>query len=612
MKEKLKKYSGVICFFCTIILFILTMILVFNYSTDIWYYMKWKVVIFTGIILSLVQLFLVILTGKLKRAVIIESILLWLLLFINKIRYTYTYEPLTFSDFVYSTNAGELFTLIKNSILEVVWGVLPVFACIAVVFAFMIWIASLVNCNIKGNLKVRALKSLIPLSVLIILFAPSKSVKDFVFTYVYDKYSQKDYGHNTSNAQYYAEDTMIGGMYGDLLESRIFEPDNYNPEKLNELINNFEEIEEEEKWEKSNIIVTFSESFFDVSLLEDDVKFKELPTPNFNRLKDEGIFVNMISPSYGGVSANVEFEFLTGYSLNFFGRGYTPFMALYKNKKYANKLSLVKELNNNGYNTRVVFGKDYFNSKNVYKYLGMDSYEEKDVRSKYKGYYTSDEYLMDETIKAFENKRDDEKMFYMNCTIESHMPFIKEKYKEYDVEIEESKLSQSMTDVLLSYSQSCYDADEQLGRMYDYIQTLSEPTILVFFGDHLPYLPDTETKDDLLEHLSYFNTKDQLLNDFRKYNTQALVLANFDIKETDGMDYLSPDMLLTTILNKMDIQLSDYYKWLYTTKDVLPNSNYLVTTDLEGKLYYTNNLNGEMKRIYDLKERMQYNNLIDD
>ena len=42
----------------------------------------------------------------------------------------------------------------------------------------------------------------------------------------------------------------------------------------------------------------------------------------------------MISPSYGGVSANVEFEFLTGYSLDFFGKGYTTFMSLYKNNKY--------------------------------------------------------------------------------------------------------------------------------------------------------------------------------------------------------------------------------------------------------------------------------------
>ena len=69
-----------------------------------------------------------------------------------------------------------------------------------------------------------------------------------------------------------------------------------------------------------------------------------------------------------------------------------------------------------------------------------------------------------------------------------------------------------MTDVLLSYSQSCYNADMQLGRMYDYIQNFDEPTILVFYGDHLPYLPDTKTKEDIINYLSYFNTDDELLN----------------------------------------------------------------------------------------------------
>lgn len=400
-------------------------------------------------------------------------------------------------------------------------------------------------------------------------------------------------------------------MYAEVLESRIFKPENYNKDELEKILSNIPK-NKENLWEKSNIIVTFSESFFDVELLKDNIKFDKEVTSNFNKLKNEGIFVNMISPSYGGVSANVEFEFLTGYSLNFFGRGYTPFMALYKNKKYANRPSLIKELNNNGYSTKVVFGRDYFNSENVYKYLGIDTYEEKDIPSEYSGYYTSDRYLMDETIKALDNKKDDEKLFYMNCTIESHMPFKIDKYDEYDIKVESSNLSNTMTDVLLSYSQSCYNADEQLGRMYEYIKNYDEPTILIFYGDHLPYLPDTKTKEDIINHLSYFNTEDELLNNYRKYNTQALVLANFDLKNTTNWDYLSPDLLLTSILNNLDIELSDYYRWLYTTKDIVPCSNYLVTTDVNGSLYYTKELEGKMKEIQDLKERMQYNVLIDE
>ena len=307
----------------------------------------------------------------------------------------------------------------------------------------------------------------------------------------------------------------------------------------------------------------------------------------------------------------MEFEFLTGYSLDFFGKGYTPYMSLYANDKMSNRLSIIKELNNNGYFTKVVFGKDFFNSENVYKRLGIGEYQEKNDKKHYKGYYTSDEYLIDGAIDALKNKKDDEKLFYMNCTIESHMPFIEEKYKTYDFEITSSTLNKAQTSVIKSYAQSCYDADKELGRLYDFIQSFEEPTILIFYGDHLPYLSDPDTSEDLLNELKYFNTGDELLDSYRKYNTQALILANFELGENENMDYLSLDMLLPAITNKMGLELSSYYKWLYDTRTNLPSSNYLVSQDIDGNLYWTEGLTKEQQEYYDLREKMQYYILIE-
>ena len=36
------------------------------------------------------------------------------------------------------------------------------------------------------------------------------------------------------------------------------------------------------------------------------------------------------------------------------------------------------------------------------------------------------------------------------------------------------------------------DADAMLGRLRDYFAGRSEPVVLVFFGDHLPYLGDNQ------------------------------------------------------------------------------------------------------------------------
>jgi phosphoglycerol transferase MdoB-like AlkP superfamily enzyme len=468
LKEKrkaLNKEFNIIIFCSVPLILLLFMIITLNYTTKIWFYLKPKVFIFVLLLLEIVHIFLTALTGSSKRSTIIQSILLWFLELINKLRYTYTYEPITFSDFVYSSNAGEIISLVKGSILEVIWKIAPTFACLAVFLVFLVFIVH--KFNLKFTKKVRITTGIISLIILVILFSPIKFVKEFMLTYVYDRYSTNDYEHHSKNIHYYSEDTLLGGMYVELLESRIFEPDNYNKEELKEVLNNVSQNETENSWEKANIIVTFSESFFDVSLLKDDVTFDVEPTSNFNRLKDEGIFINMISPSYGGVSANVEFEFLTGYSLNYFGKGYTPFMQLYKNNSYNSRPSLIKELNNNGYYTKVVFGKDYFKSEKVYERLGIDEYEQKNIKSEYKGYYTADEYLISQAIEALENKKSNEKLFYMNCTIESHMPFILEKYDEdeYDVHVTSENLTKSQTEVIQSYAQSCYDADEQLRKI---------------------------------------------------------------------------------------------------------------------------------------------------
>ena len=53
---------------------------------------------------------------------------------------------------------------------------------------------------------------------------------------VFDKDKAKDYRHNSSNMQYYSEYTMIGGMYANLLESRIFEPDDYDKAELAKIL----------------------------------------------------------------------------------------------------------------------------------------------------------------------------------------------------------------------------------------------------------------------------------------------------------------------------------------------------------------------------------------
>ena len=127
----------------------------------------------------------------------------------------------------------------------------------------------------------------------------------------------------------------------------------------------------------------------------------------------------------------------------------------------------------------------------------------------------------------------------------------KDKYDEYDIDIVDSDLDEELNNSIKSYAQGIYDADKQLGRLYDYIQTLDEDTIIVFYGDHLPYIK-ADGKDVLTE-LEFFNTDDDKLNLYRKYNTQALVLSNFnmDTLKEENKTVLLFDLDNTIINNRV-------------------------------------------------------------
>ena len=57
----------------------------------------------------------------------------------------------------------------------------------------------------------------------------------------------------------------------------------------------------------------------------------------------------------------------------------------------------------------------------------------------------------------------------------------------------------------------------------------------------------------------------------------------------------------------MEIEISDYYKWLYKIRNILPAQNQYMTLDSNGNIYYNNeDLPEEIKKTWQLRENMQY------
>lgn len=461
------------------------------------------------------------------------------------------------------------------------------------------------------NKKARIISAISVIVLFILMFIPINVKDRFILTTIYDVNKRKDYEATTTGLDYYTKYGVLAGLYGMELENRNNKPENYNEEEIKKELEEVQTtIKENDTLQKPNIIVMFQESYWDIENIE-EVKFDKDVTENMDLLKSEGESVKLLSSSYGGMSSNIEFELLTGGNLAYFNTGYHPFIQLYTRKGTENNPSIIKELKNNGYKTKMVFGRDYYSSKNVYKKLGIDEYvneykEMADYKEHIKGTHLSDEALVDNVIETLKNKSPEEKIFYMTATIETHMPFSKEKYTNYDINVTKSTLTDEETGIILSYAQGVYDTNIQIKRLYDEIQKLDEPTIIIVLGDHLPYLYN-EKGEDILQKLTYFNTNDEKTNLLRKYTTEGIILSNYDAQVKFESEYISPDMLLTKIINNMDIEISQYYKWLYKIRNILPAQNQYLTLDYAGNIYYNNEvLPEEMEKIKQIRENMQY------
>ena len=551
------------------------------------------------IVYSFLLLF-VFITKSFKKANIIILIISFILVIINQIKMYYMQEPIYLSDIKLLTGIKDILNITDGTMLDSIlktWYLFLIF--IAIYVGIFIGIK---KCEDK-KLETRKLYYLIPTVILIVLTLPFSFMNNVVKNKIYRNYNLKDYNSYKTNAFINLFYGLSGGMYYNMINNRVFKPSDYNIEEINKVLN-YKEDNEEYSNEDYNIILLFSESFFDITKLK-EIEFSDNLLEDYHELSKEGKLIQMLSPTYGGRSCNVEMELLTSFNLSYYDSTYTPYLQLVTKdfNKNGNILELLKNRGMKNYSL-VSTTENLYNIGNVYDYLGFTKLENEDKRENYKGYYLSDHYITNKIIDFVD--KENNPFFYFVTTMQNHMPYKKGKYGNYRVSIKNSNLSEENQEVILSYAEGLNDSSMELKRLYDYIKTLDKKTIIIFLGDHLPYLSNKKG-DNLVDTLEYFNTSDKNLNNYRVYNTEALILSNFDI-EFDDTKYLSPDLLVPYLLKTLKVKMNSYYDYLINeSKEILPSYNKYVAMDKEGNIYSISELPDNMKKEYNLRHSLQYN-----
>ena len=232
---------------------------------------------------------------------------------------------------------------------------------------------------------------------------------------------------------------------------------------------------------KPDIIVVMSESLWDPTRLP-DVKFDQDPMPTIRSLQGGQMF----SPEFGGLTANIEFEAITGFSNAFLPYGSIPY------QQYIRKPlpSMATFLRGEGYETRAIhpFQNWFWNRSAVYKALGFAAFrsEENMPPMEKHGNFATDDALMKEVIRQAESI--DTPFFFYTVTLQGHGPYEPHRYDTNTVRFEAANMPDGDREELATYVEGVKQADASLKLLVDWAAKRQRETIIVFFGDHLPPL----------------------------------------------------------------------------------------------------------------------------
>jgi phosphoglycerol transferase MdoB-like AlkP superfamily enzyme len=232
--------------------------------------------------------------------------------------------------------------------------------------------------------------------------------------------------------------------------------------------------------QKPDIIMVMVESLWDVTRLP-KTEIEPDPIPTLRKVSSGYSF----SPEFGGLTANVEFEALTGFSNAFLPDGSIPYQQFVRH----DLPSLASFFNGLGYETRALhpYKAWFWNRGVVYEDFGFQQFrsQERLPPLKKKGKEVGDDVFTTEIIK--EADAEQKPFFYFAVTIQNHGPYKADRYKNYTVDVS-SPLGPDVEGPVQTYAEGARDADKMLERLIDWAEKRSRPTILVMFGDHLPPL----------------------------------------------------------------------------------------------------------------------------
>ena len=368
----------------------------------------------------------------------------------------------------------------------------------------------------------------------------------------------------TDQAYNYRTNGFILATISNLQTKTQKQPEGYSKEAVQKIVQKYQKIAEENNKnrkklsdEKVNVVYVMSESFIDPKLGKHlyDYGNKE-PIPYTQEIKKSQSSGWAASNEYGGGTANVEFEALTGLS-NFFLNS-IPYTSIVPANK--DTPSIVKNFNENGYKTIAMhpYNRNMYRREVVYPNLGFQEYKSADgFKNNSKidnSKYISDESAFNEVLAELKNNQKPE--FIHLVTMQNHMPYEENAYSEHNFSVNaKNGANPENAKTVQAYLEGISRSDKAMKNFLSEIEKLNEKTIVVFWGDHWPGIYGEMFEKELNK------------NDIRR--TPLFVYSNFKKEKQDlGTSSLIYNQILA--LNAFNSKLSPFQYLLSDLREKYP------------------------------------------
>lgn len=329
-------------------------------------------------------------------------------------------------------------------------------------------------------------------------------------------------------------------------------PENYTQEQIEAILSKYrakaDDINKnrEKSIKNQTVIYILSESFSDPRRISSN-QISQNPIPEIERIRTETTSGLMHSDGYGGGTANMEFQTLSGLPFyNYSGSTSNLYVEVVPNMQYLPSISRSFD----GKDSYVIHpsGANNYNRINIYKDLGFENLyftsesPQKITDRNLEGVNVSDRSVYNEVLSKIKPERN---QFFSVITMQNHVPW--SSGQPVELVGTNTLLNEQQNADLTSYSRLLYHTDTATREFLEKLKTIDKEITVVFYGDHLPgFYP-----------LSVFKDQPNL-----QFETDYFIWSNKNDFKMDHPMINSSDFA-AALLEKTNSKVSPYYALLY-------------------------------------------------